>query len=943
MMDVIRTRRGCNIRVWTERDLYLVGVVSRFVQNNSIPCRGEKEKREMSMRKIIFNRSKWLLLAAALLPANLMAYNGSDAFLHYSKAPPALLSQYQGVCKSIVLSSENSDTLKNAKTELDSAMPRILGGSALPVADGAGAIVLAEQGSAPVTSAGIDYSGVTNEGFIIKTVGGKTYITGKTQVGVLRGTYHFLRLMQAGKDITSLNVVENPYFAYRVLDHWYNHYSSSYEADRLYGGSRVFKMEDFGNLSGDALKRVINYCRMAAALGLNGITPDCVNTYQSGSNANYKCLEVVNLKAQKVFADIIGTYGLKYYLSVSYASPRLVTPKISSADAYKNSAAKQWWKDKVDTVRVYIKNFGGFLMKADSEGEEGPRSTYSESQSQGANPIAEALGRYGLIIVWRTFIYGTSDPDFAVNQGKEFAKPAQTWDSAVVIRMKDGTHDFQPIEPPHQLLTMSGVRKGMELQITQEYTGQGIHLDWLVPRWKKALDWDIKGAPTAWNGAPGTLAHQLLKGSGSRTGGLWGISNLSDTVNWTGHFFAQANYYGFGRLAWNPTLSSEEIAEEWIRCSVDNGYNPVVLNVMKHMLLHSWQAYMNYVIAHNASMSQIGNNNHYEVDFDGMHSISFYNDWLMNFTSNGIGVERCGQSTTGSVHNDYAHDFLTSALADSFSNPSKCPEEYMLFFHHYGWEFKMKGGMTLIQQLQFEHFNGIHEVQRFIKYWKYLTTSGLMDAGIYSHVLSKLDKQLTDATRWANTFRSQFGTKYSTQVPCHLDIITPDTAKAAETDVGAPVNLSATLKSQNGTAVTGATFNWSVVEPGATLSAATGASTVFSATAGGIYTVKVWDSRWPNQFETELIFVKSPVGTRGVGNRSEPLSLKITRTPFHVVITTPLSGKICIVGLEGRVVKSISAGKAGTLVWDTRGAARGLYLLQVQSAAQTLRSRLFIQ
>ena len=892
----------------------------------------------MFKKKLFCYQSSWLLFVAALLPANLFAYTGNEAFLHYVKASASLLAQYQSVCKSIVLSDANSDTLKNAKTELDLAMPAILGGSTLPVADGAGAIVLAEQGSAPVASAGIDYGAVSDEGFIIKSSGGKTYITGKSQVGILRGVFHFLRLMQMGKDISNLNIVENPYFPYRVLDHWYNHYNSSYEADRLYGGNRVFKMEDFGTLSGDELTRVKNYCRMAAALGLNGITPDCVNTYQNGSNANHKCLEESNLKNEKVFADIIGTYGLKYYLSVSYASPRIVTPKISSADAYKNSAAKQWWVDKVDMVRSYIKNFGGFLMKADSEGEEGPRSTYGESQSQGANPIAEALGRYGHIMVWRTFIYGTSDPDFAVNQGKEFAKPAQTWNEAVVVRMKDGTHDFQVIEPPHQLLSMSGVRLGMEFQITQEYTGQGIHLCWLVPRWKKVLDWDIKGAPK-WTGAAGTITHQLLKGAGERSGGVWAISNLSDTVNWTGQFLAQANYYGWGRLAWNPLLTEDQIADEWIRCSFENGNDPTVQQVVKHMLLRSWPAYMNYVIAHNASMPQIGNNNHYEVDFDGMRKINFFNEWLMNFTSNGIGVERCNQNSGGTVRNNFARDYLTPALADSFCNLSKCPEEYLLFFHHCAWTYAMKGGMTLIQQLHFEHFNGIHEVQRFIKYWKLLNTSKfrpqLIDETIYNHVLSKLNKQLTDGTRWANTFRSQFGSKYSSQVACQLDLVTPEPSKATEVAVGATVNLSATLKTQNGTASTGGTFNWSVAEPGATLSSATGSSTVFSATAPGIYTVKVCDSRWPNQSEEELIFIGSTVGVKnGSAERCEILSLKITQEPRRIAIKSPVAGDIDIYGLNGRIVKSISLATPGTCFWDTRSVAGGLYLIRLRNRTQ---------
>jgi alpha-glucuronidase len=524
--------------------------------------------------KIHFNRRSAMLWCIAIsLAANtaLFAYDGSQAFLHYYAVPEAMKAEYQSVCKSLVISNAASDTLKNAKAEFDLAIPKLLGGSALPVADGEGAIVLAEQGSAPVASAGIDYSGVSDEGYIIKSSGGKTYITGKNQVAVLRGAFHFLRLMQLSKSIVNLNIIENPYFSFRVLDHWINHYGSSVETERCYGGGRVFKMENFGNLSASDRSRVTDYCRMAVSLGLNGMCPDNVNTYRTGSLGNYKCLEEANLKTQKVFADIIGTYGLKYYLSVSYASPRLVNPKISSADAYKVAAAKQWWVDKVKMVENYIANFGGFLMKADSEGEEGPRSTYGEKQSQGANPIAEALKPHGHVMIWRTFIYDTSDPDFAVNQSKEFADPPQTWDESVILRMKDGPRDFQMVEPPHQLLAMSGVRLGMEFQITQEYTGQDKHLCWLVPRWKQVLDYDIQGA-AKWNGAAGTITHQLLKGAGTRTGGVWAISNLSSAANWTGHFLHQANYYGWGRLAWNPTLSAEQIADEWIRCSMDNGY-----------------------------------------------------------------------------------------------------------------------------------------------------------------------------------------------------------------------------------------------------------------------------------------------------------------------------------------------------------------------------------
>jgi alpha-glucuronidase len=496
---------------------------------------------------------------------------------------------------------------------------------------------------------------------------------------------------------------------------------------------------------------------------------------------------------------------------------------------------------------------------------------------------------------------------------------------------------------------MEGVRKGMEFQITQEYTGQSIHLNWLVPKWKQILDWDIKGAST-WNGAEGTKTSQILKGAGSRTGGVWAISNLSDTVNWTGNFLHQANYYGYGRLAWNPNLSADQIADEWTRCSFDNGNNFGVLSVMKNMLQRSWPAYTDYTIGHSALMPALGNNNHYNVDFNNMRNINFYTDWFMDFplpasSVDGIGVERSG-GTVGTVHNNFAKQYHTAALADSFTNIEKCPEEYLLFFHHLPWEYKMKGGMTLIQQLQFEHFRGIQEVQKFIKYWTLLNTVSPIDAGIYSHVSTKLNKQLADGTTWANTFRTQFGACYSTQVPCNLSIVTPD-AKAVTAAVGATVNLSAQLKTQGGTAVTDGTFNWSVVEPGATLTATTGASTGFSASVPGVYTVKVWDSRWPNQFADENVFVgdwaSGAVGVKTQIAKRAQLSLKIIQRAQSIVIKSPIAGKISIVGLQGRVVKSIDVSKAGPVVWDTRGVARGLYMLNLQNESQYMQSKLLVR
>lgn len=890
----------------------------------------------MSGRKALGISVLRLLMITSLIPVSLFAYNGSKTWLYYTPvSDPTLKAQYQSVCKSLVLSDENSDTLKNAKEEFDLAIPELLGGSKLSSTDGPGAIVLAPEGSS-LLAEGIDFSKVTEEGFIIKSIGDKTYITSKSQVGILRGAFYFIRLMQTGKPVNNLNIVENPYFPLRVLDHWYNHYGSRPDTERVYGGNRVYRMENFGKLSEAELKRIKDYCRMAASLGLNGICPDNVNTYRGGSIGNYKCLEEANLKTQKVFADIIGTYGLKYYLSVSYASPRLVTPRISTANAHANAQAKQWWFEKVDMVRKYIANFGGFLMKADSEGEEGPRGTYGLNQSQGANPMAEALKRYGYNLIWRTFVYNNTD-DFAISQWKEFE--GQTWDEAVILRTKDGPRDFQVMEPPNPLLGMKGVRHGMEFQITQEYTGQSIHLCWLVPKWRQILHWDLKGAPLN-EGTEGSITYQILRGTGDPVkggGGVWGISNLSDTVNWTAQFLAQANYYGFGRLAWNPLLTEEQIADEWIRCSFYGGSTPEVRFVVNDMLSKSWRTYEDYTISYSALMPALRWNDHYEIDFDGMRLSEWYTPYFMNLTNDGIGVDRT--PTTG---NNFVQ-YYPRAVADSFANIEKCPEDFLLFFHHCKWEYKMKSGMTLIQSLYHNHFRGLHQVRNFINNWKML--ADLVDSEIHKHVLAKLNHQYTDAKRWVEDFKSDFGSKYKESVGCNLTLITPDTNKATVVEAGASVNLSAKFTDQKNAAIN-ETLKWSV-DNGGTLNATEGSSVSFSAEKDGIYTVTVSTAKFPDLKDKVQIFVGNwaqATGTRKTAksNIAKP-SMQILRNPYGISIITSSAGKIDIFGLQGKVIKSINLSNVGTCFVDTRDIANGLYLLRLQSGTQSLHEKLILR
>ena len=887
----------------------------------------------VSSKKVLQFLCLLLIFVGLLHP--LYGYDGSETWLHYTAVDASMQAKYAGVCQSIVLSNANSDTLKNAKSELDIAMPKLLGGSALPVTEAvaAGAIVLAPEGSPLVASAGIDYSAINIEGFVIKSAGGATFISGKNEVGVLRGVFHFLRLMQMGKEISSLDVKESPYFAYRVLDHWYYHYGSTGQrTDRVYGGGRVFAMENFGKLNQESAERtrVINYCRMAASIGLNGVTPDCVNTVTMGS-VNWQVLQEDKLKTQKVFADIIGTWGLKYFLTVSYDSPRLVGG-LSDSDPRKSTTVN-WWKDRVKMVAGYIANFGGFLMKADSESESGPLSVFNSDQATGSSPLADALKGYG-VLIWRTFIYTSNkNDDFAVTQMETFAN--KNWNENVILRMKDGPRDFQVVEPPNFIATLGGARMGMEVQVTQEYTGQDKHVCWLVPRWKQVFDWNMVGADIR-KGVEGTKMHQILRADNTLNngGGLWGISNLSDAKNWTGHYLHQANAYGYGRLAWNPLLTEDQISDEWIRCSFTNGDKPEVKYIVQDMLKKSWKTYEDYTISYAALMPAVCWNEHYEIEFN-QDAAGFRTRFFMGLENDGIGVDRTPGASSFSR-------YLPRPLTDSLCNITKCPEDYLLFFHHCKWEYKMKSGMTLIQSLHHNHFRGIRQVKRFINNWKLL--NGKIDSEIYTHVSGKLNTQLNDASRWANTFKSQFGSRYSKAVGCDLEIVPPDNTKAVTVTPGSDVALSVKFTDQNGTVVS-ETINWSVSEGGA-LSAASGSNVSFSAAADGVYTVTASTATWPDLKDRLQIFVGD---WATVGTRTPPLARKDNAVmtfgymPHTVTIAAPFAGELHIFGLNGRMVKTFTIPKAGVFRWGTDTIGKGLYLVELKGAERNLKNKLLVR
>lgn len=870
------------------------------------------------------------------------AYDGSQTWLRYSSVEGSLIAGYSSICQSLVLSDPESDTLKNAKKELDVGLNGLLGktlttGSSI----GAGTIVLAPEGSPLVTSAGIDYSAINTEGFVIKSVGSATYISGKTEVGILRGVFHFLRLMQMGKDISNLTIAESPYFAYRVLDHWWNHYGSSPSVERLYGGDRVYAMEQFWNLDQEGPERtaVITYCRMAASLGLNGITPDGVNTTTINSR-NWECLKNNNIKNLKKFAEILNTYGLKTFLSVSYTSPQRVGGLSTSDPA--NQGVKDFWEKKVDQIFEYIPNFGGFLIKADSENEFGPSSAYGKNQSDGAKPIADALAKHGATLIWRTFIYSTNNNvDFAVTQMETFHN--QTWHPNIILRMKDGPRDFQVVEPPNYICAYGGMRHGMELQITQEYTGHDQHICWMVPKWKQVFESKMSGADLR-EKVEGDKVRQILRGDNTwkNGGGLWGISNISNAKNWTGHFIHQANAYGYGRLAWNPLLTEKQIADEWISCSFAKGNNSAVRYLISDIIGKSWKTYEDYTISYSALMPAVGDGPHYEIGFDRMRNSRFFTKFFMNLANDGIGVDRTSNAST-------FLSFLPRQLADSLGNIATCPEDYLLFFHHCKWEYVMKSGMTLIQSLYYNHFKGLRQVQRFINNWKQL--DGVVDGEIYSHVLDKLNTQFKDAARWVNTFKTDFGKRYSTPIGCDLQIEIPDEDAIVTLASGENVSLSARFADQKGNPVT-ETINWSVSD-GGSIDVNTGMNATFSATADGIYTVTASTATIPDLKDQLQIFVgdwaKALEESEKTASHKHPSKKNMNGTmtfgysPGCITISAPFSGTMNVYGLNGRVVSSIEIPSPGVHLWKPGSTGKGLYLVQLQGVAEKITKKIIIK
>lgn len=550
------------------------------------------------------------------------------------------------------------------------------------------------------------------EGYTIRTSEGKTVLEAATEQGLLYATYHLLRLQAEGADCTRLDIQEKPAFDIRVLNHWDNLDGT---IERGYAGRSLWKWEV---LTDSVSARYREYARANASVGINGTVLNNVNASPEILSADY-------LQKVRKLADVFRPYGIKVYLSVNFASP-MKLGGLSTADPLDEEVAR-WWKEKVQEIYGLIPDFGGFLVKANSEGQPGP-CDYGRTHAEGANMLAEALKPYGGIVMWRAFVYSPSDADRAKQAYLEFQPLDGRFRDNVMVQVKNGPIDFQPREPYSPLFgAMPHTPLMVEFQITQEYLGHSNHLAYLA---------------TMWNEFYRYVQPSSLKG-------VAGVVNVGDNVNWCGHDFAQANWYAYGRLAWNPDLSAEEIAREWLAQTFTTDRRFV--EPMTQVMMESREAVVDYMMP--LGLHHIFAWGHHYGPEPWCEVPGARADWLPSYyhqaDKEGLGFDR---SRTGS---DAVSQYPDS-LARVFDSLEQCPEEYLLWFHHVNWNQKLRSGRSLWDELCYKYQKGVDEVRAFQRIWKDMQP--YVDAERYQAVAERLDIQARDAVWWKDACLEYFRT-----------------------------------------------------------------------------------------------------------------------------------------------------------------------------------------
>ena len=564
-------------------------------------------------------------------------------------------------------------------------------------------------------------------------------ITASNPIGLLYGAYELIRLQNTDAYNTgsgnqqnfskAIDETEKPQVGLRILNHWDNLDGS---IERGYAGKSIFKWEEIklgkngkgGSISKSLHDRLITYARANASLGINGSVLNNVNASPKMMTAEY-------INKVKVIANILRPYGIRVYLSINFASP-MALGYTKTADPL-DKKVQQWWKKKAKEIYATIPDFGGFLVKANSEGQPGP-GDYHRTHADGANMLADAVKPYGGIIMWRSFVYGANHKgeDRVKQAVSEFKGMDGKFRDNVILQSKNGPLDFQPREPYAPIFdNIKQTPQIAELQITQEYLGQSKHLTYLAPMWKEFFGFV----------------------NPSKLVGISGVANIGDDANWCGHPFSQANWYAFGRLAWNPSLSAEEIAHEWLVQTYEN-QDEKFTKPVEMMMMTSREACVNYMMP--LGLHHIFKfDHHYGPEPDGFIA-SYPLEWCPVYyhkaDAKGIGFDRSSKGTD--AVGQYPEPYRSL-----YDNIETCPEEYLLWFHHVAWDYKMKSGSTLWQELCMKYNMGVAMVEVYRDFWH--TSAKQYMKGHeqeWQHTDSLLNVQLENAKEWRNTCLKYFQT-----------------------------------------------------------------------------------------------------------------------------------------------------------------------------------------
>ena len=564
-------------------------------------------------------------------------------------------------------------------------------------------------------------------------------ITASNPIGLLYGAYELIRLQNtdayntgSGNQLNfskAIDETEKPQVGLRILNHWDNLDGS---IERGYAGKSIFKWEEIklgkndkgGSISKSLHDRLITYARANASLGINGSVLNNVN-------ASPKMMAAEYINKVKIIANILRPYGIRVYLSINFASP-MALGYTKTADPL-DKKVQQWWKKKAKEIYATIPDFGGFLVKANSEGQPGP-GDYHRTHADGANMLADAVKPYGGIIMWRSFVYGANHKgeDRVKQAVSEFKGMDGKFRDNVILQSKNGPLDFQPREPYAPIFdNIKQTPQIAELQITQEYLGQSKHLTYLAPMWKEFFGFV----------------------NPDRLVGISGVANIGDDANWCGHPFSQANWYAFGRLAWNPSLTAEEIAHEWLVQTYEN-QDEKFTKPVEMMMMTSREACVNYMMP--LGLHHIFKfDHHYGPEPDGFIA-SYPLEWCPVYyhkaDAQGVGFDRSSKGTD--AVGQYPEPYRSM-----YDNIATCPEEYLLWFHHVPWTYKMKSGSTLWQELCMKYNMGVAMVEVYRDFWH--TSAKQYMKGHeqeWQHTDSLLNVQLENAKEWRNTCLKYFQT-----------------------------------------------------------------------------------------------------------------------------------------------------------------------------------------